>query len=157
MQVLVADDDPVCRKLLRDLITPWGFEVLTASDGLEAMSILASPDAPPLVILDWSMPRMDGLEVCRAVRRQEDGDRTYILLVTVRGNREEIMKVVLAGADDYLTKPFEPADLKIRLRTAVRIIRMQEELARRGDAHQGSSCGGCAGDTKESLCPSRRT
>ena len=154
MQVLVADDDPVCRKLLCDLIAPWGFEVLAASDGVEALAVLSRPDAPPLVILDWSMPRMDGFEVCRAVRGRKGGDRTYILLVTARGNREELLKVVIAGADDYLTKPFEPADLKIRLRAALRIIRMQEKLAGGGDAHQGSSCGGCAGGAKETLCPS---
>jgi len=148
MRVLVADDDPVCRKLLSDLIAPWGFEVLTASDGLEAMSALAAPGAPPLVILDWSMPRMDGCDVCRALRRQKDGDRPYILLVTASGNRDEIMKVVLSGADDYLTKPFEPADLKIRLRTAVRILHMQEEIYDRGRAVPHDARGG-----QEAPCP----
>lgn len=131
MRVLVADDDPVCRALVGELVTPWGFEVTTATDGVEAMGVLRRPDPPPLVILDWNMPRMDGFEVCCAVRRSMGGDRTYILLVTGSRNRDDLMKVVVAGADDYLTKPFEPADLKIRLRTAVRIIHMQEELASR--------------------------
>jgi DNA-binding response OmpR family regulator len=134
MRALVADDDPVCRRLLRDLIASWGFDVLTVNDGLEAMDILRRADAPPLVVLDWNMPRMGGVEVCRAVRQRSGGDNTYILLVTASRNREEIMKVVVAGADDYLTKPFEPADLKIRLRTAVRIIHLQQELGARTSA-----------------------
>jgi DNA-binding response OmpR family regulator len=134
MRALVADDDPVCRRLLRDLIASWGFEVMTVNDGLEAMDVLRRADAPPLVVLDWNMPRMGGVEVCRAVRQRPGGDNTYILLVTASRNREEIMKVVVAGADDYLTKPFEPADLKIRLRTAVRIIHMQLELGARANA-----------------------
>jgi len=128
MRSLVADDDPVCRQALADWVTSWGFQALLAGDGAEAMQILRGPDPPRLVILDWNMPRMDGFEVCRAVRRSPRGDDTYILLVTGARGREEIMKVIVAGADDYLAKPIEPIDLKIRLRTAVRILDMQAEL-----------------------------
>lgn len=128
MRSLVADDDPVCRQAMADWVSSWGFQTLLAGDGAEAMRILRAPDPPPLVILDWNMPRMDGFEVCRAVRQLPVGDSTYILLVTGARGRDEIMKVIVAGADDYLPKPIEPIDLKIRLRTAVRVLHMQAEL-----------------------------
>jgi len=128
VRALIADDDPVCCELLEGLTTSWGFEVVMAHDGMEAMEILKESGAPRLIILDWNMPRMDGCEVCHELRREPNGDLPYILLVTSSRNREDLMKVVVAGADDYLTKPFEPADLKIRLRTAVRILNLQEEL-----------------------------
>jgi len=128
MRSLVADDDPVCRQAMADWVSSWGFQTLLAGDGVEALRILRAPDPPPLVILDWNMPRLDGFEVCRMIRESPGGDGTYILLVTGARGREEIMKVIVAGADDYLAKPIEPIDLKIRLRTAVRVLHMQAEL-----------------------------
>ena len=132
MKVLVADDDPVCRGLLQSLMVPWGFEVVLAADGEQALQVLRGADPPRLVILDWMMPKVDGFEVCKAVRASGGGGNdTYILLVTGSRNKEDIMKVVVAGADDYLTKPFEPLDLKIRLRMAMRVMHLQDELKSR--------------------------
>jgi DNA-binding response OmpR family regulator len=129
MRILVADDDPVYRSLLKDLLGRWHFDVVMACDGQEAMDILRPPDAPPLVILDWMMPTMDGFEVCRRIRDEKDPLDLYIILLTASCNREEITKVLVAGADDYLLKPFAAEDLKIHLRTAQRIIDLQNEIA----------------------------
>ena len=128
MQVLVADDDPVFRSLLQCLLEESHFEVVLACNGAEAWEILKRPDAPTLAILDWMMPGMEGYEVCRRIRESGGNSSPYILMVTSNSSREELLKVLVAGADDYLLKPFEPLDLKIRLRTAVRILSLQDRL-----------------------------
>lgn len=133
MLVLVADDDPVYRDLMNTLLGQWGFEVTLAADGNQAWEILQRPNAPNLVILDWMMPGMDGFEVCRRIREAKGADSTYVLIMTGGCNREELIKVVVVGADDYMIKPFEPLDMKVRLRTATRILNMQEELRRLRD------------------------
>ncbi len=120
MRALIADDDPVCCELLEGLTTSWGFEVVIAHDGVEAMEILRQSGAPRLIILDWNMPRMDGCQVCHELRREPNGDLPYILLVTSSRNREDLMKVVVAGADDYLTKPFSMPELLARIRAGIR-------------------------------------
>jgi len=128
MQILVADDNPVYRSLLQSLLEESHFEVVLACDGAEAWEILQRPNAPTLAILDWMMPGMDGYEVCRKVRESRGNSIPYVLMVTSNSSREELLKVLVAGADDYLLKPFEPLDLKIRLRTAIRILNLQERL-----------------------------
>jgi CheY-like chemotaxis protein len=129
MQILVADDDPVYRNLLQGLLEEWHFEVVFAANGAEAWAILQRLDAPTLAILDWMMPEMDGYEVCRRVRQARGDSIPYILLMTSNNKREELLRVLVAGADDYLLKPFEPLDLKIRLRTGIRILNCEEQLA----------------------------
>ena len=129
MQVLVADDDPVYRTLLHDLLTKWHCDVVLAANGREALEILARDNAPKLAIIDWMMPEMDGFEVTRTVRNEKPNEAVYILLITGSRNKEEVMKVLVCGADDYLIKPFDPVDLKIHLRSAMRVIHLQEELA----------------------------
>jgi DNA-binding response OmpR family regulator len=129
MQVLVADDDPVYRNMLKGLLEEWHFDVRFAVDGDEAWAILQQPDAPELVILDWKMPKMDGYEVCRLIREARGSDVPYVLLMTVQTKREDLLKILVAGVDDYLLKPFEPLDLKIRLRTAIRILDLQKAVA----------------------------
>ncbi|MCK4276887.1 MAG: response regulator transcription factor [Phycisphaerae bacterium] len=128
MQVLVADDDPVYRPLLDELFGEWGFDVVLAADGQEAWEILQGADPPKLLVLDWMMPRMDGFEVCKRIRNETRSKNTYVLMMTGSRKKAEIMKVVVAGADDYLIKPFDPVDLKIHLRSAMRVITLQEEL-----------------------------
>ena len=128
MQVLVADDDPVYRTLLDELFGEWGFDVVLAADGQEAWEILQGADPPKLLVLDWMMPRMDGFEVCKRIRNETRSKNTYVLMMTGSRKKAEIMKVVVAGADDYLIKPFDPVDLKIHLRSAMRVITLQEEL-----------------------------
>lgn len=128
MQILVADDDPVYRSLLQGQLEESHFEVVLACDGVEAWNILQRPDAPTLALLDWNMPPMEGYEVCRRIRQIKGNAIPYILMVTSNSSRDELLKVLVAGADDYLLKPFEPLDLKIRLRTAVRILSLQDRL-----------------------------
>jgi DNA-binding response OmpR family regulator len=129
MRVLVADDDPTYLALLENLLTEWNYEVVLACDGNEAWSIMQAPDRPSLVILDWMMPGLDGFELARMIRCDPNSQGAYVLLVTGTRNRDDIMKVLVCGADDYLLKPFEPMDLKIHLRSATRILHLQEDLA----------------------------
>ena len=140
MRILVADDDPVYRSLVEGLLREWHFEPVLAADGAEAWRILQHDDPVCLVLLDWMMPGMDGFEVCKRIRREGRLGNTYILIMTGSRKKEDILKVVVAGADDYLIKPFDPVDLKIRLRNAMRMLHLQEELAElRRALHQEST------------------
>jgi diguanylate cyclase (GGDEF)-like protein len=128
MKVLIADDEPVSRRLLESSLKRWGYEVLVASDGLEATRMLRGPDAPKLVIFDWMMPGRDGIELCREVRARKNEPYTYILLLTAKRTKAEVVEGLDAGADDYITKPFDPQELKVRLRTGKRILYLQDQL-----------------------------
>ena len=128
MLILVSDDDPLYRNLMQGLLEEWHFEVVLATNGAEAWAILQQPDAPAVAILDWMMPEMEGYEVCRKIRQARSDGVPYILLMTSNNSREDLLKVILAGADDYLLKPFEPLDLKIRLRTGIRILNLKEDV-----------------------------
>ncbi len=128
MRVLVADDDPIFCALMQRLLQGWHFDVVLAADGIEAREILQGDDPPRLVLLDWMMPGMDGYEVCKMMRNQKGRESVYVMIVTGTRKKDDIMKVVLAGADDYLIKPFDPVDLKIRLRNAVRVLHLQDDL-----------------------------
>jgi diguanylate cyclase (GGDEF)-like protein len=110
------------------MLTRWGYEVAVTRDGVEAWEVLQRSDPPPLAILDWMMPRMDGVEVCRKVRQRGQEPYIYLLLLTTKGRKENIIEGLDAGADDYLTKPFDPHELQVRLRTGKRIITLQAEL-----------------------------
>ena len=131
MKILVADDDTIYRDLLERMLAQWNYEVITTCDGQEAMDVLCGSDPPRVIILDWMMPRVDGFEVCRRVRQLDGGAEFYIILLTGSRLKEEIIKVLVAGADDYLLKPFDPLDLKIRLRAAQRILDLQSALSAR--------------------------
>jgi diguanylate cyclase (GGDEF)-like protein len=136
MRILIADDSIVSRHLLDATLRKWGYEVVVACDGVEAWNYLQAEDAPKLAILDWVMPGLTGPEVCRRVReyahdreRSQDKDAyTYILLLTSKGLREDLIEGMESGADDYLTKPFDQHELKVRLRAGTRIIDLQREL-----------------------------
>jgi diguanylate cyclase (GGDEF)-like protein len=128
MKVLVADDDPVSRRLLQMSLMNAGYEVIASSNGTEALHLLEQKDAPELAVLDWMMPEMDGVEVCRIIRATAREPYVYILLLTARGHQTEIVQGLEAGADDYLTKPFDLHELKARLRTGERIVELQKEL-----------------------------
>lgn len=129
MQVLIADDDPVYQTLLQDLLTEWGYDVVVVSDGAKAWQEIQSDDPPSVAILDWLMPGLDGFELCQRIRADDTRQGTYIVILTGGRQKEEIIKVLVAGADDYLIKPFEPLDLKIRVRAAQRIVDLRSELA----------------------------
>ncbi len=128
MKVLVADDDDVMRHILQATLTKWGYEVVVAHNGLEAWRLLRGNDAPNMAILDWVMPGMDGIEVCKEIRKQEDRPYTYILLLTAKHKKEDVIAGLDAGADDYISKPFDPQELKVRLRAGRRILDLQAEL-----------------------------
>src|SRR6266540_3454096 len=128
MKVLIAEDDPVSRRLLEVKLRRWGHEVIVVGDGSEAWRVLQQADAPQLAILDWMMPGMDGVQVCREVRSRAEGRYTYLLLLTARGQKEDIVQGIEAGADDYLTKPFDSTELQARLRAGERVLDLQARL-----------------------------
>lgn len=129
MKILIADDDPVSRRMLEVICRSWGFDALVVADGEAAWRVLKAADAPPLVLLDWMMPGLDGLEVIRRVRSQESCKPVYIILLTARSSREDVISGLLAAADDYVTKPFDRQELYARLQAGVRILRLQLHLA----------------------------
>src|SRR6266404_5988359 len=128
MRILIADDSIVSRHLLDATLRKWGYEVVLASDGNEAWEILQGKNAPPLAILDWMMPEMTGVEVCHRVRQQAREPYTYILLLTSKNLKEDLIEGMEAGADDYITKPFDQHELKVRLRAGTRVVDLQQEL-----------------------------
>jgi two-component system cell cycle response regulator len=128
MKVLLADDDPLARIQLSHLLQKWGYEVETASDGLSAWRVLSGEDAPELALIDWMMPGLDGIELCRRVRANPRGRYTYVLLLTGNSGKEDVIAGLEAGADDYLKKPYEPLELRLRLQAGRRIVELQAAL-----------------------------
>jgi len=128
MRILVADDNSVFQAVLRSMLTQWGYDVVVASDGEEAWRQLQHEEGPRLAILDWVMPGLDGIEVCRRVRASGQHQQTYILILTAKTGSEDLVTAMEAGADDYVTKPFKSAELRARLRVACRILELQEKL-----------------------------
>jgi DNA-binding response OmpR family regulator len=110
MKVLAAEDNPVFQSMLRTLLTKWGYETTMARDGNEAWRVLESEDAPRLAVLDWMMPGMDGVELCRRVRAANREPYIYILLLTARNDSQDLIDGMEAGADDYLTNPSTPTN-----------------------------------------------
>ncbi len=128
LEILIADDDPMFRKILTKWIEDSDCTVSVATDGHEAWDILQKPKAPQLLILDWNMPGIDGLELCRRIRESRRDPYQYILLVTSRDGKQDVVKGLDGGADDYLTKPFDVHELKARVRVGKRILVLQKEL-----------------------------
>ncbi len=128
MRILIAEDDLTSRTLLSAVLKKNGHEVIETVNGAEAWSKLQEPDAPKLVILDWMMPVMDGLEVVRRVRSIETDSPPYILMLTSKDEKSDVIAGLDAGADDYLTKPFHPGELRARLNVGCRLIEMQGEV-----------------------------
>ena len=126
--VLLAEDDGVCRRVLQSRLQNWGFRVITAEDGLEAWDILRQDNAPDLLILDWVMPGIDGPELCRRIREKRHVVYPYILLVTGKDETQDVVRGLEAGADDYLSKPVDPRELRARLQAGKRILALQHEL-----------------------------
>ena len=131
MKILIAEDEAVSRRLLESILKKWGYQVEVTENGKQAWEILSKDDAPKLAIIDWMMPEMDGLQVCQAVRESPKAEATYIILLTAKGDKEDIVAGLNAGADDYVTKPFNREELLARLNVGVRIIELQDNLAER--------------------------
>ena len=134
MRILVADDDPVSRHMMQGMLQRSGYEVIVAVDGVAASEELARPDAPRLALIDWMMPGLDGPSVCRRIRRKQAEAYIYIMLLTSKQSSEDIVEGLQAGADDYLTKPCRPAELKARLQTGVRILQLEDKLVEAREA-----------------------
>jgi len=128
MRVLIADDDEIYRSLLCTTLSRWGYQVFAVSDGDQAFACLSADDAPALAVLDWMMPGLSGPEICKRLRAAPGPRYTYILLLTACSEMKEVVEGLEAGADDYLTKPFDASELRARLRTAARILELQENL-----------------------------
>jgi DNA-binding response OmpR family regulator len=131
MRVLVADDDPLGVTILSRALERWGFDVAVAHDGEEAWRIIQQDDQPAIAILDWVMPAPDGLELCRRIRSDESRAHLHVILLTAREGRADLMAGLDAGADDYLTKPFDADELRARVNVGARIVTLQRRLSRR--------------------------
>ena len=128
MKVLIAEDEPISRRRLATMLEGWGYEVVITCDGAEAWEELQREDAPRIAILDWLMPKMDGLQVCQKVRQVSSEPYVYVILLTSKSQKEDSIVGWEAGVDDYLTKPFDAQEFQAHLRAAERIIKLQNEL-----------------------------
>jgi two-component system cell cycle response regulator len=128
MKILIADDDPTIRTILQSALMRLGYRVEIAVNGDHAWAALQAPEAPALAILDWKMPGITGVEICRRLRERKDAAYTYVVLLTGMDSLDDLVAGLEAGADDYMTKPFKPAELKARLRAGRRILDLQGEL-----------------------------
>ena len=128
MKVLIAEDDPISRRLLRANLERFGHEVIETCNGREAWEKLRADAGPKLAVLDWMMPEVDGVQVCRQVRADEQLGYVYVILLTAKGRRDDLVEAFGAGVDDYLTKPFDPHELRSRLSVGERLLTLQGTL-----------------------------
>jgi two-component system cell cycle response regulator len=128
MRVLIAEDDLTSRILLTKVLQKWGYDVIVTLNGAEAWEILQTADSPRIAILDWMMPEMDGIEVCRRVRALDTRQPPYLILLTALGEKDDMMTGFEAGADDYVGKPYDPAELRARVEVGRRLVELNDEL-----------------------------
>ncbi len=128
MKILIAEDDPVSATLLQTLLTQWDYEVVITENGDDALSVLSEDDGPSLAILDWLMPGVSGPGVCRKIRSASPSRPLYLILLTQLGKRDNVVEGLDAGADDYLAKPFDAAELRARVRAGGRVVNLEREL-----------------------------
>jgi two-component system chemotaxis response regulator CheY len=128
MKILIVEDDPVSRRLLEAFLLKWGYEVTVKDDGEKALDVLGGTEAPNLVISDWMMPGMDGLELCRRIRGMDRSGYVYFIILTAKGGKSDVVKGLEAGADDYLIKPFDQAELECRVRIGQRILDLESRI-----------------------------
>lgn len=129
MRILIADDDRITRRLLKTLITSWGHEVVAVDNGDDAWRELCSSDSPRLAILDWMMPKRNGIQLCRDLRQLQEADRPHAILVTSKHDVRDRVTGLDAGADDYIVKPFNPEELRARVAVGVRMVELQRRLS----------------------------
>jgi diguanylate cyclase (GGDEF)-like protein len=128
MKVLLADDSALARRLLLQMLARWGHEAVVCADGEQAWAALQEKDAPVLAILDWEMPKLSGVELCRRIRATAREPYVYVLLLTANERKEGVIEGLAAGADDYVRKPFDEQELEVRIRVGQRITDLQTEL-----------------------------
>jgi phosphoserine phosphatase RsbU/P len=129
MKILIAEDEYITRLMVQVSLEKWGYRVDCVGDGNEAWEALRKPDAPEIAILDWEMPGLDGIEVCRRVKELERETPIYVILLTGRDSKNDILQGFDMGADDYMTKPFDDNELRARVRVAERLVHIQISLA----------------------------
>jgi DNA-binding response OmpR family regulator len=129
MRILIAEDDRVTARILTSLLTSWGYETTVVYDGESALQLITSQTAPYLALLDWMLPGLDGPEVCRRIRASGQPTPGYLILLTARSAQADLVEGLDAGADEYLVKPIDPAELRARLHAGVRILDLQTRLA----------------------------
>jgi len=134
--ILVADDDEIARCLLVENLTSWGYAPITYPNGQAALEALRQPDAPQIAILDWNMPELSGVEICRQLRERQPDQYTFVVLLTHRDQYADRIAGLESGADDFVTKPFDPRELQLRLRTAIRILELQAQLEEARDVYR---------------------
>ncbi len=140
MKVLIAEDDLTSRSILTAVLRKWGFDPVVTEDGEAAWGVLQRPDAPRLLLLDWNMPGMDGLEICRRLGEISSGNPPYVILLTARGEKSDVVQGLEAGAADYVSKPYDNEELQARIRVGQRMLELQSHLVEARDAlaHQAT-------------------
>jgi len=136
MRLLVADDDRISLLKLVNMLEKWGYDVVACENGTEAWEFIQQEDSPDILVLDWMMPGLNGLDICRKVRELARESYCFILLLTSRNEKEDVIQGMDAGADDYITKPFYPHELEVRLRAGRRIVELNRELLKTRNALQ---------------------
>ncbi len=131
MKILIAEDDHTSRRRLEVTLTKWGYEVVSCTNGKQAWDRLQDAHSPQLAILDWLMPELEGIEVCKHLRKLETENPVYVILLTTQNEKEDIVRGLEAGADDYIIKPFESSELQARIHVGCRVLKLQEKLANR--------------------------
>jgi two-component system cell cycle response regulator len=128
MKILLAEDDFTSRSMLTAILKKWGYDPVVSENGNAAWAALQKPEAPRLILLDWNMPGLDGLEVCRRLRKNETTNPRYVILLTGRGEKGDIVRGLEAGANDYISKPYDNAELQARIRVGQRMLELQASL-----------------------------
>ena len=131
MQILIADDDPTSRAVLCGVLTKFGHTPEETTNGVDALHRLQDPDGPCLAILDWMMPGMDGLSVVRALRAEPPEAPRFVIMLTARSEKADIVEGLKAGANDYLSKPFDPGELRARIQVGSELVRTRQDLSRK--------------------------
>jgi two-component system cell cycle response regulator len=134
MNILIADDDSMSRRLLEKTLSREGYGVITVDNGQSALQQLLLPNGPRLALIDWMMPEIDGLGVCLEIRKHHERPYVHIILLTSRGSKQDVVAGLEAGADDYLTKPWDPGELTARLRVGQRILQLEDRLVEARDS-----------------------
>ncbi len=136
MKILIADDNPTCRMILQAILTKWNYEVIITSNGEEAYSVFQQDDPPQLAVLDWEMPGINGADLCRKLRAQEQKKPLYLILLTGKDQRKDVIQGLEAGADDYISKPYNNEELRARISVGRRMVVLQNKMRER-DKFQG--------------------
>jgi len=131
MKILIAEDDLTSQLMIKAIVAKAGYEPIVTGDGLSTLEILNKPDAPKIAVLDWMMPGMDGVEVCRKIREIKTNEPAYLILLTSRDNKKDIIHGLKSGANDYIVKPYDAEELQVRIGVGRKVVELQASLAGR--------------------------